>query len=812
MNFSQIQEIVSGEMLCKGQSTTIADLAIDSRKTFQYSSALYIAIKGERNNGHDFIIELYKKGVRSFIVEENIDVTQIQDSNVLKVESSIQALQQIAKAHRHQLSCKIIGITGSNGKTIVKEWLKNLLSDFSLVVASPGSYNSQVGVPLSIWNIRSHHKYAILEAGISRPDEMEKLQVMINPDIGVFTNIGDAHSKGFSSKEQKLQEKAVLFKDCKQIVCEHDSEGFHGLLELYGREKLFTWGTSEKADIRLSQKGTYLTLEYGEKEYGVDLPFSNQSSVQNLLHCLSVLILEGYDVSECNEKVKQLVTLPMRLQIKKGINGCDIIDDTYNFDLEGLRNSLDFLDQNHNRSKKTVILSELEDTGFTSSQISEVLKQQLAGRDISRLLYIGQNGIDFSQINIPSFEIYKNVDTYLSQFNEADYHDETILIKGARKAHLEKITGKLEEQIHGTKLEIDLEALLNNFNQYRARLSSATKWMVMVKAFAYGSGSAEVARLLEYNRVDYLSVAYTDEGVELRRQGIATPIMVLNADSSTFDSLLRYNLEPEIYSVEQLEDFVAYLKSKGAKSNVHIKLDTGMHRLGFSKDEVEDLAVGLESAGDYIIVKTVFSHLAAADDPNEDEFTKGQIATFMKNCKVLNNHGINGFDRHILNSAGIARFPEAQFEMVRLGIGLYGIGIDVEFQKSLSTVNRLFTTVSQVRKIPKGETIGYGRKGVAKENMKIATIAIGYADGFSRAFSNGEGEVYIKGKRVPVIGNVCMDMTMIDVTDMDVHPGDQVEIFGDHITIQELAAKMNTIPYEILTSVSQRVKRVFFSA
>lgn len=810
MKVGVIEKIINGRVLQHGFDTDVTELLIDSRKPSFYSRTVFFAITGTRNDGHVFLENLYSKGVRTFVVEKEIDVRPLVGANIFQVESSVEALQSIASAHRNQFQLRTVAITGSNGKTIVKEWLKSILSVFKSVVASPGSYNSQVGVPLSLWNINNYHEYGIFEAGISRKGEMQALAKIIRPSIGIFTNIGDAHSRGFKSRLEKIEGKCKLFDACEKIVCRYKSEEYDVLLKLYGKSRLFSWGFQKGADLLVLKNQEKYTIEYDDNRFEINLPFRSNSDLENIFHCISFAFLEKLNISSVFEQIQNLRSLPMRLQLKKGKNNCEIIDDTYNYDLEGLKNSLDFMDQNHRKLAKVVILSDMLDSNLEYEKLTERIQQLFNDRSISKLIFIGSGWKGKTEFSNCEVSIFNTLDDFFKAIDKLGLSDSTILVKGARSAGFEKVVHHLEQQIHGTKLEINLSAIINNLNVYRSCLDPNTKVMAMVKAFAYGSGSAEIAQLLEYNKVDYLSVAYVDEGVQLRVQGITLPIMVLNVDVNSFDVLVKNRLEPEIYSVEQLNQFVQFLTVSEKVSKVHLKLDTGMHRLGLGCDDLSEV-ISIIKNNKRVTVNSVFSHLAASDDKSEDSFTDQQIDQFSAMCDQLIEAGISGFDKHILNSAGIARFPKTQFDMVRLGIGLYGVDVTGEITASVMPVGKLTTTISQVRRVKSGETIGYGRVGKADGEITIATIAIGYADGFSRLLSNGVGEVYVGNTHVKVIGNVCMDMTMIDVTGLEVKAGDEVEIFGDHISVAEIAKKCQTIPYEILTGISERVKRVFYS-
>jgi len=809
LQFKDLPAITGGKIISEADGNRpVEHLLTDSRKLAPTDEALFIAIKGYHHNGHDFIPYLLKAGITQFIVEQNLAPLEV-GANVLQVKSSIAALQLLAKHKRAQYDLPVIGITGSNGKTIVKEWLGQLLSPYQSVVKSPGSYNSQLGVPLSIWGMQSYHEIAIIEAGISKRGEMSRLEKIIQPTIGIFTNIGTAHDEGFQSMEEKTKEKARLFQHTETVIYCKD----HTLIDSLLKSKGYTWGFHKSSDIVVEKviKETSTTtcqLNYKTNSLTFTLPFTDSASLENVMHCISLMIFMGYSQQQIQEGLYTLKTVKMRLELKRGINGCQLIDDTYNSDLAGVQVALDFLASQGQNRKKSIIISDLLQTGLSKATLYEALYQRIQAVDPVRIIAIGP---DCSSI----FTSFEDVDTYLStqdfieQFDFDQLDKELILVKGARSFAFEKIVSRLEEKIHGTHLEINLDALTHNLNYYRGLLKPDTKMMVMVKAFAYGSGSLEIANLLQHHRVDYLGVAYADEGVALRNSGITMPVMVMNPSEESFDKLTGYNLEPELYNPAILRQFIDYLGEKPA--SIHIKLDTGMHRLGFKEAELAHLIDVLKNHPN-LIIKSIFSHLAGADEALHNDYSKQQAQQFVAMSQQITAAlKINPL-LHLLNSPGIVRFPEYHFDMVRLGIGLYGIEATNMAQNRLQPISSLKTIVSQINTLKTGDTVGYSRKGEVKKDTKVATIAIGYADGFFRAFSNGVGRVFIKGKKVPVIGNVCMDMTMVDVTDIpDVQEGDEVEIFGEHITISEVAGFINTIPYEILTSVSQRVKRVYYS-
>lgn len=807
IRFSQLERIIKGKAVLYSEDRPITALSIDSRKATATPGTLFFAIAGERHNAHRFIHEIYQRGIRQFIVEQPVDgVEQLSDANIIQVPSSIQALQRLVAFHRSQFSIPVIGITGSNGKTIIKEWLFQMLSKKLNVVKNPGSYNSQVGVPLSVWQIQTHHQIGIFEAGISRPDEMQNLAQVIQPTIGIFSTIGSAHDEGFSDREQKIQEKLRLFEEAKVVIYCKDHAAIDRAVAAHGFKKLFTWGYAAGVDVSLQRKPTGFDVTYNKHTFSLTLPFSDPASVENCFHCVALLLWLKYDPVYIQECINTLQRVHMRLELKEGINHCQLIDDTYNNDLAGLEISLQFLLHQHQRTRKRIILSDILESGLEKDVLVKQIAELVQRNKVDNFIGVGKVLAEFRHLFPANASFYESTEALLNNFDTDQLQDEVILVKGARAFQFEKIVSRLQRKVHGTVMEINLGALVNNLNFFRSRLRPSTRIMVMVKAFAYGSGSNEIANILQYHKVDYLGVAYADEGVDLRKNHITLPIMVMNPSEESFDSILTYDLEPEIYSFKIFKALAAFLNAKACL--IHIKLDTGMHRLGFEEQDLSEL-IHLLSSHPNIKVASIFSHLAGADELQHDAFSTGQADKFKRWADTISEAlGYKPF-YHILNTPGILRLPHLQMDMVRLGIGLYGVDPTTEGFHELKPVATLKTIISQVRNIPKGESIGYGRRGVAEQDMTLATIAVGYADGFSRAFSRGVGHVLINGRRAPVIGNVCMDMSMVDVTGMDVKEGDEVILFGAQLPIQEVAASIKTIPYEILTNTSERVKRIF---
>ncbi|MDO6392371.1 bifunctional UDP-N-acetylmuramoyl-tripeptide:D-alanyl-D-alanine ligase/alanine racemase [Pontibacter sp. BT731] len=814
LSFHQLQAITGGAVVQQGQDSPVVHLLTDSRKLSQPAGTLFFAIRGRHNDGHVYLEQLYMLGVRQFVVEELAGVEQLYpEAGILQVRSSLEALQAVAAWHRAQFRIPVLGITGSNGKTTVKEWLAQLLSPEELVVKSPRSYNSQIGVPLSVWQLDANHTFGLFEAGISQPGEMQKLQQIIQPTLGLFTNIGSAHDEGFTDHRQKVAEKMQLFGKVGLLFYCLDHELIHEAVQTQGIPA-FTWSRYQQADVEIrhstvSGHKTIVSYTFRGEQHSLAIPFTDEASVENALHCLAVLLQRGTDLTAIQDRLDRLQPVAMRLEMKEAINGCYLIDDTYNNDLAGLSIALNLLASQPKRGRRTLILSDLLESGMPEEKLYSEVAALTKAHQLERLIGIGPtiqaHGARFSG----DTAFYASTTAFLEQFSSEQFRNELVLVKGARVFGFEKIVQAFQQKVHGTVLEVNLDALVHNLNYYRSKQASGTKLMVMVKAFAYGSGSFEVANLLQFHRVDYLAVAYVDEGVSLREHGITLPIMVMNPSPDSLAKLHQYSLEPEIYSLELLRDFLATAQPD-IRYKIHLKLDTGMHRLGFTEEDFDELFSLLEQHPQVRVVST-FSHLAGADEALHDDFSRMQLHNFTALAAEVEARLGYTLLKHILNSAGIVRFPEHQLDMVRLGIGLYGVESTGSEQEALQPVSTLKTTISQIKHIRQGETVGYSRKGIADTDKTIATIAIGYADGYDRRFSNGAGQVIIAGQRAPVIGNVCMDMCMVDVTGIPAAVGDEVTVFGPQLTLVELAQRIGTISYELLTNVSSRVKRIFFS-
>ena len=806
-------------------ATVILHLLTDSRKLLFPESTLFFALSGPQRDGHQFISELYNKGLRYFVVSKELELDQFPEAIFLQVPDTFQALQLVCGWHRKQFQLPVIGITGSNGKTIVKEWLNQLLEPDHSIIRSPKSFNSQIGVPLSVWPLQPHHTLGIFEAGISQSGEMERLQKIIQPTIGVFTNIGSAHGEGFLNIRQKINEKLRLFTGVDVLFyCKDDPEVHSAVAGLWqqmsrGAEKpmtLVNWSMVSDASLHVltvlrEEAETTITAEWQKRMVQIKIPFTDAASVENAILCWTVLLHFNVPDTTIEKRMKGLGTVAMRLELKKAIHHCSVINDSYSADLNSLRMALDFLAQQQQHAKRTVILSDL----LQSGQPEKVLYEQVAGlleqRSVNRLIGIGErifaHQTIFNKIKGLETNFYHTVEAFKAVFHALHFRDEVILLKGARVFEFERIDRLLELQDHQTVLDINLTAIASNLQQYRQSLKPGTKIMAMVKAFAYGSGSFEIANLLQFHKIDYLAVAYTDEGVELRKAGIHLPIMVMNPEAAGFDSLIEYNLEPDLFSPGILQQFVHFLRQQGIRQfPVHIELETGMQRLGFSETELPVLLDALKQQD--IKIQSVFSHLVASESADHDAFTNKQAASFKLMADKIAEQCNYSFLRHIVNTSGISRHADLQMDMVRLGIGLYGIDSG---KTSLIEASTLRSTIAQLKKIPAGTSVGYGRKGLVQRDSLIATVRIGYADGYPRSLSNGAGHMLVKGVEVPVIGSICMDMTMLDVTDIKgITEGDPVVVFGPELPVSKVAAWAGTIPYEILTGVSARVKRVYF--
>jgi len=821
MNYS-INEITNiiGAIKSDFHPASISQLLTDSRSLFFPSETLFFALETKNNDGHKFVPELYELKVRNFVVEKMLpEWGQYKDANFLVVSNSLLALQKLAAYHRRRFDIPVIGITGSNGKTIVKEWIYQLFQPAFNVVRSPRSYNSQIGVPLSVWQLDSDTEIGVFEAGISMPGEMASLERIISPTIGVITNIGDAHQENFSTLKQKCLEKLELFKNCEVIICEEEDRLLEEcMLEALMSQKRFTWSlrNSETSplqviDIKKGKKHSTINYSILNMELSLEVPFSDETSIKNVTEALAVAIYLHVPLEVIKEQMAKLEPVAMRLDVREGKFNTIIINDTYNSDVNSLKIALNFLVQRAGdaEKKKTLIISDILQSGVQTKALYNKVYDLVQQKNINKVIGVGPVISEYQGIfkNKESY-FFTSTDDLLKSGLLDQFYNEVILLKGSRSFTFERISELLEKKTHETVLEINLDAIIHNYNFYRSKLASATKMICMVKADGYGAGSVEIAKTLQYHKCDYLAVATAEEGAFLRKEGIRLPIIVLNPEVNGFDELFNNTLEPEVYNFRILDAFIREAQKRGIKNYpVHLKIDTGMHRLGFTGEDVPKLTqIIKEQKG--LRIQSMFSHLAASESWNFDDFTNEQIETFKIIASQIEKEFSHPILKHILNSAGIERFPEEQMNMVRLGISLYGVS--ASGLNGLQNVCTLKSTILQIKSVPHNETVGYGRKGTLDHDAKIATIRIGYADGLSRQFGNGVGKVLVNGKFAPFVGNVCMDLSMIDVTGIDVKEGDLVVIFGDNLSLIELASSINTIPYEILTSVSSRVKRVYY--
>lgn len=821
-SITSVAEIVHGELHSnRSDNILIKELLIDSRKLINTDNCLFFALQSKRNDGHKYIKNLYKRGLRNFVVHQLPQQDEyLKKANYIVVDNTLDALQKLAAYRRKQMKYPVIGITGSNGKTIVKEWAFQALQENQNILRSPKSYNSQIGVPLSIWQMKPEHDLAIIEAGISEPEEMNKLQKIIQPDIGIFTNIGEAHGENFINNTQKAGEKLKLFTKVKTLIYSPDQKSIQEVLirsELLDRIDSFTWSRKQDADLKIVETiiesgRTKILAKHNEQIIDLDIPFIDEASIENAMHIWALLLYLDYKPELIKQRLFNLSPVAMRLELREGINNCSVINDSYNSDVNSLRIALDFLLQQNQQTLKTLILSDIHQSGKNEIDLYSEIGKLVAEKKISKFIGIGlairKHADKFSMEKF----FYKNTKDFLEHFSFSDFRNESILLKGARFYEFEQISKALQQQTHQTVLEINLDHMIANLNFFRTKLNPNTKIMLMVKAFSYGSGSYEIANLMQYHRADYLAVAYTDEGVELRKAGINLPIMVMSPDEESMDSILKHDLEPEIYSFNILNALERNIKKaihpKNKPIKVHIKLDTGMRRLGFESKDINGLTKRLRM-NELLHAQSVFSHLAASDDTDKEAFTHDQFQRFNEMADELQAHCDHKLMRHILNSAGISKFPQYQMDMVRLGLGLYGFSPFMEEESQLLNINKLKTRITQLKQVEAGESVGYGQAYKAERYIKTATVAIGYADGVHRYLGNGRFKMLVKGKEATIIGNVCMDMCMLDVSDIDCKEGDEVIVFDTQNQIKEIARLGQTIPYEILTGISQRVKRVY---
>ncbi|MDI9358512.1 MAG: bifunctional UDP-N-acetylmuramoyl-tripeptide:D-alanyl-D-alanine ligase/alanine racemase [Phycisphaerales bacterium] len=817
-SFGEITKIIKGKSYCYNDDSPIAYLLYDSRMVIFAEESLFFALSTGINDGHKYLEQVYQKGVRNFIVHDAQHLKRYESINYIEVPDVLHALQLLSTYHRSRFQIPIIGITGSNGKTIVKEWLYQLLEPKFSVIRSPRSYNSQIGVPLSLWQITDKHNLAIFEAGISKAGEMINLEKIIKPTIGILTNIGDAHDNGFENVREKWKEKLLLFTGCAVLIANGDTPLLFELID--NKVSLLTWGKiNTNADIYIQEEiieaqTSVVTLRYQQQEQKLEIPFSNKQSIENCIVCIALLLYLKLPWSYIQEHIMQLTEVDMRLQLQVAVNNCTIINDTYNSDTVSFSMALDYLQQQAKQNSKTVILSDFTNINTHEVNFYARIAEELEHRKIDRFIGIGSTLCEqkslFNKFTIPS-SFYHTTDEFLTKTTTANFNKEFILLKGSRPFTFEKISHWLEKRKQDTYLEINLSALVENLRVFRTLLKPNTKLMAMVKASGYGSGDAEIAHILEHHCVDYLAVAYPDEGVTLRTANISLPIVVLNVAPTDFDTLINFNLTPAVHTISLLKKLHIYLKKEGVdKFPIHLKVNTGMNRMGLSYLDIEE-SVSLLTPGNPCVLQSVYSHLASSEDPHADNFTALQILEFKRITTKLSSVLPYPFLKHINNTAAVIRHPESVFDMVRLGIGLYGVNMVADAPPiALENVCCLYATIAQIRWIDRGETVGYNQTFTATKTMKTAIVRIGYADGYFRCLGNERARVFLKGFLCPIIGNISMDSLVIDITQVPaVEEDDQVELFGNNLSIKQVATWAGTIPYEIMTHIHQRVKRIY---
>ncbi len=806
-------------------------LLTDSRSLCFPEETLFFALKSARNDGHKYIADLYRRGVRNFVVESrgilefcpDGSVESMKDANFLIVPSPLAALQRLAERHRDEFDIPIVGITGSNGKTMVKEWLYQVLLPSQKIVRSPKSYNSQIGVPLSVWLLNEQTEVGIFEAGISDPGEMMALRDIIQPTVGVFTSLGAAHQENFRSMEEKCMEKLELMHDTQAMIyCSDNDIVSRCIRRLRYKGEKIAWSLCDEqvALFVKSVEGKTISYRYKGKDSAFDIPFSDEASIEDCITCAATALYLGVTPQQLAERMPTLEPVAMRLEVKEGQRGCILVNDSYNSDINSLDIALDFLNRRFdtantqhptpNTFKKTIVLSDMYQTGITPETLYAQVSDLCVKRGIQKFIGIGPElTAQADRIQISDKQFFQDVPHFLSSDVFSSLRNELILLKGARRFGFDQITEQLEQKVHETILEVNLNAVVDNLNYYRSFLKPETKMVCMIKADAYGAGAVEIGKTLQDHRVDYLAVAVADEGVELRKAGITANIMIMNPEMTAFKTMFDYDLEPEVYSFRLLDALIKAARKEGITGwPVHIKFDTGMHRLGFDPvNDIDELIDRLKHQN-AIIPRSVFSHFVGSDSDGFDAFSAQQFALFEEGSQKLQAAFSHKILRHMDNSAGIEHFPERQMDMCRLGIGLYGV--DPRDNRILSTVSTLKTTILQLRHVPAGETVGYSRKGILERDSVIGAIPIGYADGLNRHLGNRHCYCLVNGQKAEYVGNICMDVALIDVTDIDCHEGDQVEIFGEHLPVTVLSDVLDTIPYEVLTGVSNRVKRVYF--
>lgn len=810
---AELAQIVGATKLVRAGGGDICHISIHTDNIVFPHNTLFAALPGEISDGHRYIPKAYDTGVRFYLASDETAFAGYSDVNVVLVPDVLKALQQLAKYHRQQFSAlPVLAITGSNGKTIIKEWLYQMLYGDYYIVKSPKSYNSQIGVPLSLFQIEKQHDLGIFEVGISKLGEMEAHAKMIAPTVGIFTNIGDAHDEGFDSREQKIAEKAKLFAHCEVVVCCRDHEDvYRELHKLEGKQVVLDWSTRQ-SDCYLyvrriakdADKVVISTLCKGQED-DFEFDYADKSSVENILHCITFMYHMGLSAMAIQKRIRQISGLDMRLEMKAGLQGSTIINDAYSADLNAMKIALEFMNQQAPQKIKEIIISTLEQSGMTEAEVVASVSLLAAANAVTKVHYISDGDVDLPV----SFEGYRSKAEFLDQLPMMDIADKFMLVKGSRKARLEDIVHRLSYKGHSTKLLINLDALASNIRVYRSLLAAETEIIAVVKAGAYGTGSVEVARLLEQNGVTRLAVAFVDEAIELRKQGVTMPIIVFNADVMSMRDVVIYDLELEVYTFEQLTQLQGYAAKTGKHIKIHLKLDTGMHRLGFMEAQIDKL-ISVLSTSKHLIISSIFSHLASSEDQQDDKYTEGQFSLFDKLYSSISTALDISPKRHILNSSGITRFPHRQYEMVRLGLGLYGIDGGRIVSARLRKVHSLHSTVLQVKQLRKGDSVGYNRKTKLDKDTLTAVVNIGYADGLLRCVGNRKYAVHIHGQPAEILGTVSMDLIIVDLS-LVPSPmvGDTVIIFDESHPIETLAAAAGTIPYEIMSRISERVERIY---
>ena len=815
-NLNQISSIINGTLIGNNHEI-VNQIFFDSRMIINPIHGIFFAFHGNQKDGHLYLQDAYQKGIRNFVVEKKVE--NLPDANFIEVQNPLNALQIWAKYHRKQFTFPVIGITGSNGKTIVKEWLNQLLWKKFSIVRSPKSYNSQFGAALSVLQMEEKNNLGIFEAGISLPNEMQNLEKIIQPTIGVLTKIGDAHLENFENQEELILEKLKLFSHVDKLVFNIENEKvLQAILENEYLAKIdkYTYGYSDFATVQIkqilsNQNNTQISILHNQEEFTYSIPFIDDASVKNSLICLTTLISLNADYKQLKNEFSQLLPIEMRLEIKEAINNSILINDTFNSDLNSLKIGLNVLNQQP-RDKKSLVLTDILQSNLTDEELYQQTSDLVNSYHFDEIVLIGEKISQFKHLFQSYVRSFNSTEEFLQQFKHQNVDHEAILLKGSRPFKLEKISNELETRSNDSVLEINLQHLIENINVYRSLLKPTTKLMCMVKANSYGTGSVEVANTLQNNGVDFLGVAIADEGKELREAGITIPIIVMNPEQSSYSTVIDYQLDPEIYSLRVLKLFIQKLQEKQISSPypIHLKMESGMNRLGFHEDDFEEL-ISILKNNSQVYVCSIFTHLATADMPEELDYVNYQLNRFDNSYETITKALDIKPIKHALNSPGIEAYGEHQYDMVRLGIGMYGYSEHTDFmQKYLKPVVRFKTVISQISELKKGETVSYGRRFTAERATKIATLPVGYADGIRRALGYGKGKVGINGKLATITGTICMDMMMVDVTDISCKEGDEVTIFGNSPTLVDVTKWLETIPYEVLTSVSQRIKRVYY--